>query len=362
MPSGRIDVLVRGQVDAYALPTQLSSLATFLAPTIAFGGQPGPNSPGAPSIPDGVWPMGFQGYSKGIPVTLQDVHSDWDFATMGYDLSGKRIHGIVNWPAASGTGTLVGGDGFEIIGSDTGSSASAYLNCNTHFTQTFPTFSNFTILPTVPTVSTNGFMGNEATLFNVDISGVGGDPFSPNDLSNGKRPLNINLDWFYFHDYVYYLNDGGSHPDGTHNDDTQCPGGTNATPWTRGYSTGCAHPTKGDGAYLRTHGRNAGTYANVPCPDGQGNSGVQITQNVDHVNIAYDRCRFGGGLYATINLASNGSTTQLNFAVTNSLFDGNSISGNDIGGDNSTSPGTKLVQSGNLRTNGHAITVTRVVA
>lgn len=325
------------------------------------GGQPGPNSQGAPAIPDGVWPMGYQGYVKGVQQALVDYNGDWNFANDGYDLSGRRIKGKVVWPAASGTGALVGGDGFEIVGAAGGTSASALLDCNTHFTQTFPTFSNFTILPTTPTVSTNGFMGNEATLFNFDISGIGGDPYSPNDLSNGKRALNLNVDWGYCHDYVYYLNDGGSHVDGTHNDGCQCPGGTNATPWTRVYFTGCCDATKGDGAYLRSHGRNAGTFANIPCPDGQANSAVQLTQNVDLTNVWFDKCRFGGGAYATVNLTGNGGGSNLVVKVTNSLFDGNNLSGNDIGGDNLSTPGTTLTQSGNLRTNGSAIHVTRVV-
>lgn len=324
-------------------------------------GQPGPNSQGAPAIPDGIWPMGYQGYVKGVKQSLTVLNRDWNFGTDGFDLSGFDIRGKVVWPAASGTSSP-GGDGFIIRGAAGGSSGPALLECNTHFTQTFPTFQNFTILPTTPTVSLNGFMGNEATLFNFDISGVGGDPFSPNNLSNGGRPLNLNVDWGICHDYVYYLNDGGSHVDGTHNDGCQCPGGTNATPWTRVYFTGCCDPTKGDGAYLRSHGRNAGTFANIPCPDGQANSSVQLTQNVSHVAVTFDRCRFGGGAYATVNLTGNGGgATNLVVSVTNSLFDGNNLSGNDIGGDNSSSPGTTLTQSGNLRTNGHAITVTRVV-
>lgn len=328
---------------------------------LAAAGQPGPGQPGAPAIPDGVYPMGFQGYVKGTKQSLVDLNRDWNFSTDGFDLSGFRIHGKVVWPAASGTGTP-GGDGFEIIGADTGTSANALLDCNTHFTQTFPTFKNFTILPTVPTVSTNGFMGNEATLFNFDISGMGGDTLSPNNL-NGLHPLNLSADWGVCHDLVYYVNDGGSHADGTHNDDCQVPGGTIAT-FTRIYMTGITHPTKGDGAYLRTHGPNGGTDANVPRPKGQQNSAIQITQNVSHVGtITYDRCRFGGGLYATINLASNGNAAQLGpIYVTNSLFDGNSIDGNDIGGDNSSSPGTNLVQSGNTRIDGKALVVSRVVA
>lgn len=351
----------------YRLVEPNDVLFTHRAPIVApqgggGGGQPGPNSQGAPDIPDGVWPMGYQGYVKGQRQDLVDYNGDWNFANDGYDLSGRRIKGKVVWPAASGTGALVGGDGFAIVGAAGGTSANALLDCNTHFTQTFPTFQNFTILPTVPVVSTNGFMGNEATLFNVDISGVGGDPFSPNNLNNGGRPLNINLDWFYFHDYVYYLNDGGSHTDGTHNDDCQCPGGTNSTLWTRGYMTGCSDATKGDGAYLRSHGTNAGTYANVPRPLGQGNSAIQLTQDVSHVDIGFDRCRFGGGGYATVNVTGKGNAANLNIAITNSLFDGNSLSGNDIGGDNIGSPGTTLVQSGNLRTNGHPITITRVAA
>lgn len=330
--------------------------------TLGGSGQPGPTQPGAPAIPDGVYPMGYQGYVKGALQPLVDLNRDWNFSTDGFDLSGFRIHGKVVWPAASGTGATVGGDGFEIVGAPGAGTSGILLDCNTHFTQTFPTFQHFSINPTVPVVSANGIMGNEFTIFDADIQGVGGDPISPNNLSNGKRPLNINADWFYCHDYVYYLTDGGSHVDGTHNDDAQIVGGTSAF-FTRGYMTGCAHPTKGDGAHLRTIGRSAGPYANVPCPDGQGNSCIQITQDVDHVSCSFDRCRFGGGLYATVNLASNGNAAQLGpIYITNSLFDGNSIGGNDIGGDNDSTPGTNLVQSGNKHIDGTAIKVTRVVA
>lgn len=315
-------------------------------------------APAAPAIPDGIYPMGSQGTADGtLPIPLTDLHRDWNFATDGLDLSGFRIHGRV----VCRLNNIVG-NRFEIIGADDGSSASPLLDFNTHFTGTPPNLKHFTINPTVPTVSANGWMGDEATLYDFDISGVGGDSLSPHNLSNGGRPLNLNADWGFLHDLVWYKTDGGSHVDGTHNDNAQIPGGTIAT-FTRIYFTGITHPTKGDGAYLRTNGAIAGPTANIPRPLGQQNSAIQITQNVSHVgNITFDRCRFGGGVYASINLAGNGSTTQLGpIYVTNSLFDGNALDGNDIGGDNTSSPGINLVQSGNKRIDGSAIKVTRVV-
>lgn len=299
-----------------------------------------------PAIPDGKYPMGFQGLVKGQPATLKDC-GDWNFATMGYDLSGYRIHGKVVCRANN-----IVGDGFEIVGADSGTTANALLDFNTHFTGAQPNLKHFTIKPTVPIVSVNAWMGDEATLFDFDISGVGGDGLSPNNLSNGKLPLNMKADWGYVHDLVYYKKDS-SHADGTHNDGCQIPGGSNAS-FTRIYFTGISHPTLGDGKFLRTNGPGTAALPG-PRPLGQINSSVMVTQDVSHVGgITFDHCRFGGGWYTTINLDSKGNSAALGpITITNSLFDGNSFYGLDI----AASPGTILNQSGNKRIDGSAIKV-----
>jgi hypothetical protein len=307
------------------------------------GGQPGPNSPGAPAIPDGVWPMGYQGYVKGVRQDLVDLNRDWNFTTDGLDLSGFRIHGKVVCRSNGITG-----DGFEIVGAPGGTTANALLDCNTHFTGTPPTFSNFTINPDVPVKGTNGFMGDEATLFNFDIGYVGGDALSPNNLDNGLRPLNFSADWGYCHDLVYYLIDQAN---GTHNDGCQVPGGTNIT-LTRIRMTGITSPTLGDGAALRTVGPNDGS---GPRTLGQQNSSVITTQNVSHVGaMTIDSCHIGGGWFGTINLQSVGSSTQLGpIIVTNNIFDGNDWDGYDL----IIHSNSDVTQSGNTRVDGKPLSI-----
>lgn len=307
------------------------------------GGQPGPNSPGAPTIPDGVWPMGYAGYVKGVRQDLVDLNRDWNFATDGLDLSGFRIKGKVVCRSNGITG-----DGFEIVGADAGTSANALLDCNTHFTGAKPNLKNFTILPTTPVVSTNGFMGGEATLFNFDISGVS-DALSPNNLNTGL-PLNLNCDWGYCHDQVYYYPDS-SHSNGSHNDGAQIVGGTSAT-FSRIYMTGITDATKGQGAFLRSTGPPDGL---GPRPLGQQNSSIQFTQNVSHVgDITFNQCRFGGGWIATINCSAGSGSTLGPITVSNSLFDGNNLLHNDIIYNPSN---TTLVLSGNQLTKGGSIHV-----
>jgi hypothetical protein len=291
-----------------------------------------------PAIPDGIYPMGWASVQGSRP-PLKDC-GDWNFATMGNDLSGWRIHGAVT---CRNNGIV--GDGFEIVGAPTGSHVYALLDFNAHFA-TPPNFKHFTINPDVTVESVNGYMGDEATLFDFDISNVGGDSMSPNNLHT-SLPLNMKADWGYCHDLVWYKTDP-SHPDGTHNDDVQIPGGTTAS-FTRIYMTGLTSPTRGDGAYLRTTGPAASTTSLPgPRPLGQCNSAVMITQNVSKVSgITFDHCRFGGGWYSTINMVA-GSIT-----VTNSVFNGNSLYGLDM----VANVGATLVQSGNTRVDGKALRI-----
>jgi hypothetical protein len=315
-------------------------------------GQPGPNSVGAPAIPDGVWPMGYQGYTKGVlnagytgGVTgLTVLNRDWNFTTDGLDLSGFEIRGKVVFAGQNG----VTGDGFAITGASGGSTGNAYLETNCHFTGAHPNLKNFTIKPTVTTISINGWMGDEVTLFNFDISQVGGDCLSPNNLHNSLGSLNVSLDWGYCHDQVYFYPDS-SHSNGTHNDGSQQPGGTGLT-YNRVYLTGITHPTLGQDAALRSNGSGAGQGV---LPLGQQNSAMQFTQDVSHISGTWTNCRFGGGWEASVNCYNTASETMGPLIFTNCLWDGNSHAGNDI----IKSSTVTLTLSGNKRVDGSAITV-----
>lgn len=333
-------------------------------------GQPGPDSPGAPAIPDGVWPMGYQGYVNGVPQPgyvpggssgLQVMNRDWNFTTDGKDLSGWEIHGIVKcWTAGNVGIPGIKGNGFLIFGPDAGANVDAYLDCNAHWADasTRPVFENYTMVPTTSLSGVNGLMGCEFTSFNADISGFA-DNLSPNNLHNGGAPLNITCDWFYFHDPVWFKTDptDPGHADGNHNDClAEIVGGTNAT-FSRGWSTGLCHPTKGDGAYLRSHGPDGGYLPGTPRPLGQGNSSVQFTQNVSHVGgIVFNSVRFGGGWAGTVNCATKGSSTPLGPITFNDcLWDGNYLAGGwDIVG--SAAP-ANIIRNNCKRVDGSALRV-----
>ena len=302
-----------------------------------------------PTIPDGVYPMGFQGLVRGQPAALRDLGRDWNFNTDGLDLSGWRIHGKVGCaPNSTGINNIIG-DGFEIVGSDNGSSGNL-LDCNGHFSGTIPHLQHFTIKPNVPVISVNGFMGDEAWLYDFDISQVGGDALSPNNMHNGYRALGLTCDWGFCHDQVYYYPDS-SHSNGTHNDGGQIPGGTGGT-FTRIYFTGITCPTFGQDVALRTNGSGAGQGV---LPLGQQNSAIQFTQDVSHVgDILFDMCRFGGGWTASVNCYNTSSETMGPITFSNSLWDGNNLRGNDI----IYNPAkTTLVLSGNRLVGGGAIHV-----
>lgn len=294
-------------------------------------------APTKPAIPDGVYPMGWASVQATRP-PLKDYEGDWDFAKMGLDLSGWQIHGAVNFRLPN-----IVGDGFKVVGAPAGTSGNALLDFNTNFTGTPPNLKHFTVAPDVSVMGVNGWMGCEATLFDFDIWGTS-DGLSPNNLHNTSGPLNLKADWGFVHDLVYWRNDP-SHPDGSHNDGCQIPGGKGAT-ITRVYFTGLSHPTRGDGVLLRKTGPGT-TSLPGPRPGGQVNSSVMITQNVAAVDVAFDQCRFGGGWYSTINMTAGKLT------VTNSVFDGNSFYGLDM----VANTGATLVQSGNRRVDGKPLKV-----
>jgi len=301
-----------------------------------------------PTIPDGVYPMGFQGLVKGVPANLRDLGRSWNFNTDGLDLSGWRIHGMVGCaPNTVGINGITG-DGFEIVGADNGTSANGYIDTNGHFTGAKPNFQHFTIQPNVPVKGTNGISGAEFGIYDFKILDVGGDQLSPNNMHNGYRPLNITADWGFLDHCVYYLID---QVNGTHNDNCQIPGGTVAT-FSRIYGTGITHPTLGDGHALRTVGPNDGS---GPRLLGQQNSSFLTTQNVSPVgDITWNLCRFGGGWYGTINLQSTGNAAQEGpITITNSLFDGNDWDGYDI----IVHPNVNFIQSGNARVDGHPLVI-----
>lgn len=335
-----------GRIQAAGAPDLLVSAGYTVLTT---GGVP-------PTIPDGIWPMGVDSpNSPHTAASLTDYIGDWNFGTMGLDLSGYRIHGRV---VCNVNG--IHGDGFEVIGQASGPTVPALIDCNHHFTGAIPNLKHFTVKPQTPNCTTNALMGDEFNIYDFDFSETC-DGLSPNNLSNGKLPLNIIADWGYIHDLVYYYPDtcDAGHTDGTHNDNCQIPGGTGAK-FTRIYMTGLSHPTLGQGAFLRTTGPSTGPVPGKR-PKGQLNSSIQFTQNVSHVgDITYDMCRFGGGEIATINCSAGTSLTPGKLGpitVTNSIFNGDALLGYDIIYNPTKGPGTTLIQSGNKRADGSAIVV-----
>lgn len=323
--------------------------------TASYTIAPAPVQSTAPAIPDGVYPMGSQGTLDGTkPITLKDYQGDWDFAKMGLDLSGWRIHGSVICRQDG-----IKGDRVEIVGLAGGSKGNALLDTNGPF-KVAPNFRHITIAPTVSVAGVNAWMGNALHAYDFNFWGAT-DILSPNNLHSGKGPLDVVLDWGYGHDNAYALVDptDTSHQDGCHCDGCQVPGGIGGMKVTRTYLTGITSPTRLDGAALRTKGPNGpapsgDAFTKAPRPKGQGNSAIQITQHVSRVTgIVFDHCRLGGGEYATVNISSSGGTTPVQIAITNTIFDGNSFYGLDVG----ATKGTIVDLTGSKRLDGTALKV-----
>jgi len=91
------------------------------------------------------------------------------------------------------------------------------------------TATSCTMSPAFPNNSTDGVRGSNLTLLRCDINGTvdGGQIYG--SLSNRSDPYagNILVADCWVHDMVFYANDPGGRPEGTHNDGFQISGGRN---------------------------------------------------------------------------------------------------------------------------------------
>lgn len=279
-----------------------------------------------PPIPDGIYPMGYQGPASALK-DVGDVNATGD----DVDVSGLRIHGRINVLAGG-----VHGKGFEIVGDPKGSTGwQALINCSSNKVKA-ANFSQFTIRPDVPIAGLNGVQGHDVTIDDWDISRVI-DVLSPSNVALSNSDLNFHASWGYGHDHAWFKNDP-AHADGSHADGCQIVDGTGVLLDTVRL-TGLVAPD-----IVKSQGKA------TP----QTNSAIQIDQSPGLVTGILVQNSYLGGGGVTVNLFGSGK--QLNFgSLSNVIFGGNSQFGIDV----LMAPTTTITLAGNTRVDGKPVVVSR---
>lgn len=228
MPSGRIDVLVRGQIDAYPTPIKLTSLGVFNPSTVTIGGALG------------GWIYGANGTYKpsaatsGVPAgTVLTTHTgSYTITTPGTTITAMNITGGVDIKAANVTISASKG-----VGPSAGSGGSSVVDCRwTGCINALVT--DCELAPAVPATSFNSAMGHDVTWQRCNMhAGTDGVRSSTNNHDGGNIGSNANVFLLgnYIHGLAGWVNDpaapvnSGPEPHASHNDPWQPEGGNHAT-------------------------------------------------------------------------------------------------------------------------------------